>query len=273
MLKAQSLTDGAGLAFKSDAVCKTGRMLPVSETPLSESRDVIATLAHEIRGPLAAIRGYITTIQDYGAVLPEGQIESYLDAADRRCLELDRLVTHLLAMSWLDESPLPEELEAIDLCQVIREVFYDEEMTSRHRRLSVRGMEEPLVVEANYLDLKLLLHNLADNACKYSPEDSLIVVKVSSRPNGHVAVGISNDGDIVSSVEASEIFLRFHRLQAPRLRGIQGAGIGLSIAKKVVERYHGQIWARPRSGGGLMLGFNLPQWREQSRAALRPSDF
>ncbi len=201
-------------------------------------------------------RSYITAIIDYKAALPEAKIDLYLAAADKCCLELDSLVEQFL-------TPAPEPAEEtispeIDLRDVIRGVFTKAEATSRHHRFRLRGLDDVNPVRINANDLRLVLQNLEDNACKYSPAGSLVTVTLMRRPDAYVQVDVSNAGDVHTRADMSAIFLRSHRLPSSIAQGIRGAGLGLAISKAVVQSHNGHIWARPRRGGGLVVAFELP---------------
>jgi len=239
----------------------------MNEQSQDTERIVLTMVSHELRRPLAAIRGYITTVRDYRDRLSDQAVDSYLESADQLCLELDRLVRHMLLVAQFGGGQSELEYSRIDLGGLIREVFTASEAASRDRRFDLNGLPASMQLDGESVLLELLFQNLEDNACKYSPEGSVVIVKAAVSAE-HIEVEVASPGDLVPEQALEEIFLGFHRLRSRSSGQIRGSGMGLAICRIIAKLHHGQIWARSRPRGGLVVTVRLPLGSEETASML-----
>ncbi len=221
---------------------------------IEESHDAqsrfVSDVSHELRTPLAAMR----------AELEVALRDKKLSKEDMRELlssnleEVDKLTTlskTLLQLSKLDHSNL--EMETIDLNMIISEVVQRYDKNADRVKLTLPA--KPLQIKGNRATVTELITILVDNALKYSPEKSPIRVKLS-RQGRQVLFEITNSGDGIATEDLPHIFDRFYQTDESRRKG--GAGLGLSLAKKIVELMDGELSVSSARGRDTTFRFLLP---------------
>ncbi|MEO6397772.1 MAG: HAMP domain-containing sensor histidine kinase [Tepidiformaceae bacterium] len=210
-------------------------------------------MAHELRTPMTVILGNASLLATRRRELSDA--ESNGAVADIE-VELDRLnstMNDLVTLARFDHGLILERepLAIGALVDRVTEAF----IGASKRSVSIMGTCEA-VVEGDELCLEGLLKNLLNNANKYSPPNSLIEVTIEALP-GECRIAVLDRGIGIPPDIGEELFHAFFRSE--RVRGsIRGLGLGLTLAKKVVEGHEGRIWAEPRVGGGSQFVFALP---------------
>ena len=216
-------------------------------------------LSHDFKTPLTVIAGSLSTLLKEGDVtLDEAERRELLETAHAGVERLIRLVDGLLPMAKLEANMVELRLEPYPIEEVIGAAIAQlSPLLDGHRCQVHLPPDFPLVS----VDFTLMIHvlvNVLDNAIKYSPKDSLIEVRASRTP-GHFILSVSDRGIGIPPEELDRVFDKFHRLtresnDAPP----RGAGLGLAVAKGVVEAHGGRIWAEGRDGGGTVVTMSLP---------------
>lgn len=213
---------------------------------------LLAAVGHELRTPLASIKGHASTLLQEDITWPVEEQRHFLRTISSEADGLARLVSNLLDLARSDAGLLSIRREPADLRQLV---------TSAVRRMEGEGASIALDLSANLpaveIDagrIEVVLHNLLVNARKYGGRD----VRVSARAHDEVVVvRVSDDGPGISPEDAPHIFERFYRAQHPLIQRIGGTGLGLAICKAFVEAHGGAIWAEPRDTG-TCIAFELP---------------
>ncbi|MCL2124193.1 MAG: ATP-binding protein, partial [Desulfovibrionaceae bacterium] len=212
----------------------------------SVRRDFVANVSHELRTPLTAIQGYAETLESMEDIPEQGRC--FAEIIRKHGMFLSGMVEELLTLSRLESDsfrlePAPVK-PAEALCRAIKMLQAEIEC----KRLRITELVDPdLLAQADSALLERVFRNLLENACRYAPEESEIVV--SSQIYGIEAVfTVSNQGPGIPSAELGRIFERFYQAEKHHgaSRGI-GGGLGLAICKHIVERHHGRIWAESPS--------------------------
>src|SRR2546426_9866010 len=232
-------------------------MLARLEAGFEQLRRFTADASHELRTPLTAIRSVgEVALQDQKSP-PEYRdvIGSMLEEVDR----LTRLVESLLVLSRADAGHVPLQRADISFLALAQEASALVEVLAEEKRqhVAVEGDTRP-VVSADRLILRQAVVNLVDNAIKYSPADSRILVRVFASDNGHATLEVTDQGLGVPPEHSSHIFDRFYRMDAARSREWGGAGLGLSIARWAVEAHGGEIGVRSAGAQGSTFWIRLP---------------
>jgi signal transduction histidine kinase len=171
---------------------------------------------------------------------------------------LSRLVDQLLDLSRLESGDIPLDREPVNLCSLVAEVLSEVQVSTR--RLVLTRNEVPASLPHVFADrerVHQVLFNLLDNAVRFSSEDG--TVTVSARPTGTwCEVSVTDTGPGISNEHLPFLFERFYRADHSRSRGEGGTGIGLAIARSVVEAHGGRIWAESVVGKGSVFTFSLP---------------
>lgn len=226
------------------------------ESSFDQLRRFTADASHELRTPLAIVRGI-----GEAAVAERRSPAEYEEAIGSMLEEVDRmtsLVDTLLRLSHGDAGTIRLSREPLDLGQLAREVAASLAILAEERSQSIAfNVAEGVVVPVDRLVLREALTNILDNAVKYSPRQSTILVRVE-RHSDHALVAVADQGPGIPPEHRDRIFHRFFRVDEARTRDRGGAGLGLAIAKWAVELHGGQISVVERPGGGSEFQVRLP---------------
>jgi signal transduction histidine kinase len=231
------------------------RMSAELENLESSRRDLVANVSHELKTPIAAIRAHLENLAD-GVESPNPQTLQVMLAQTER---LGRLVEQLLDLSKLESGEVPLHRERVALAPIVSQVVSEIMVARAGRRVAIEPDVDPDVppVDADAERLHQVLFNLIDNAVRFTPDGGEVRVR-AHRHNGSVAVAVADTGTGIPSEHLPRLFERFYRVDSARARGDGGTGIGLAIARSVVEAHGGHIKAESEPGKGSTFTFDLP---------------
>ena len=215
-------------------------------------REFIAMVTHELRNPLAALKGYAQLMrrrETYSAAA----IDVILTQSGR----LERLISDLLDVSRLDLGRLELRRTTVDLVGLVRAATEQAQTLTRMHALRVETPDQPISGDWDRDRLEEVLHNLLSNAIKYSPDGGEIVVQVEARQS-EVEVSVADSGPGIPAESLSSLFDRFRRTEDAVQSDVEGLGLGLYICKSLVEAHGGQIAVELRLGHGSRFSFRLP---------------
>jgi signal transduction histidine kinase len=231
----------------------------------ADDAGLLSTLAHEMRTSLTAIKGCSTALlADEIALSPEAQRE-FLQIIDQECDVLQELVHNLLESSRIDAGQLRLERQPVRLSRLVEAAIRQVAHTPQHRFLV--ELEELPIVDADPARIEQVLRNLLDNAVKYSPQGGMIVVRGELRERasfaeterqGEVVVSVADQGMGIAPEHLNRLFEKFFRVESEVGRRVNGTGLGLPIARAIVEAHGGRIWAESKLGQGSTFTFTLP---------------
>lgn len=260
-----------GLARRAGMALENARMYSQSQETQEQlaqaniaKTEFIGMLSHELRTPLTTIYGGARLLHTRRDSLPEQDAIELIESIEEESERLRRLVENLLALARAD---IGEEVarDIISIGPVVDQTVkqFVNRRPGRPIELHLdRGL--PLVLaEPTYV--RQVLHNLITNADKYSP--SGLPIDVEAHANGDdVQVRVLDRGPGVPPEEIDQIFGSFYRSERTA-RTATGKGLGLTVCRRLVEAMGGTVWARPREGGGLEVGFSLPMSKESEAIA------
>ncbi len=226
-------------------------------------RQFLADASHELRTPLASIRGYAELFR-MGATEQAGGAEAAMRRIEDESKRMGLLVEDMLLLAHLDEE---RELRtaSVDLAQLARDAAADASAIQPTRTIGVDAPEHAFV-EGDPHQLRQVLGNLTRNALVHTPVSAAIEISVAETDD-HVSIRVRDHGPGLPAGSREHLFERFWRSEAGRERGKAGAGLGLAIAKSIVEAHGGSISAGDAPGGGAAFVVELPRVspRPQSR--------
>ncbi len=230
------------------------------ERALEEIRqDLVATVSHEVRTPLAAIYGSALTLTREDLDLEQDLHSKLLEVIVAESARLADIVNDLLLASQLDSGTLELQIERCDVRE-LTEAVIDAARTHLPDNVTV-DFEAPLddlpAVAADAGELRQVLANLVDNAIKYSPDGGAIRVRLD-QGEAHVRFEVADEGLGVPPSEQARIFEKFYRLDPQMTRGIGGTGLGLYISRELVKRIKGRIWVEPNGDRGSIFFVEVP---------------
>ncbi len=227
--------------------------------------EVMAALSHELRTPLAAIKGYSTALLLDEVTWPEAKRREFLRLIDAECDNLEAMIADMLDSALIDVGQLPIERQPVRLPRLTREVVDEMQRRTERHRLVVDFPPDFPLVDADARRLKQVLRNLLDNAVKYSPDGGLVVVRGEVRP-ADVVLSVADQGVGISPEHLIPLFEKYFRVKAPTGYHVAGTGLGLPVARAIVEAHGGRIWAESRVGQGTTLSFSLPRAGQEAGA-------
>ncbi|HKI02074.1 MAG TPA: ATP-binding protein [Thermoanaerobaculia bacterium] len=220
-------------------------------------RDFVANVSHELKTPLAAIRGYAETLRD-GALGEPPTARRFTDRILSQCRRLQELLDDLLTLSRMEGVAPPLEREPVDLHAVIRHSVDLLAPAARDKRVEIEVEEEPVPpIHGDADGLERLLLNLLANAIKYNRPDGKVTLRLS-QSGGEAVLAVSDTGIGIPPESIPRIFERFYRVDKGRAREEGGTGLGLAIVKHVAQAHGGQVEVESRVGRGSKFTVRLP---------------
>jgi PAS domain S-box-containing protein len=223
--------------------------------------DFVATASHELRTPMTSISGAARTLLRHGDRLPAQRHNDFLEMIVAESDRLARIVDQILVASRIEAGKIDVTFERCDATGIARSVVE----SAKHRAPPEIELHldapESLEVDCDPDRLRQVLGNILDNAIKYSPDGGDVRVRLQGEEDT-VRFVVEDEGMGFEPSAAESIFERFHRLDPQQTRGIGGTGLGLYIARELVRRMGGRIWAESERGRGAAFSFELPRVRE-----------
>jgi signal transduction histidine kinase len=217
-------------------------------------RNMVTDVAHELRTPLSNIRGYLEALQD-GVVEPERHI---VDSLHGEAMLLNRLVDDLQELFLAEAGHLKLERQPVALADIVDRAV--EAVRPRAEAEEIRlqvDLPEDLLVGVDPQRIGQVLRNLLENALLHTLPGGEIAV--AARTEGQwVEVSVRDTGSGIAAEDLPYVFERFYRADKSRSRATGGAGLGLAIARQLVEAHGGRIWVESTQGEGTTFTFALP---------------
>ena len=222
---------------------------------------LLNSISHELRTPLASIMGALTSLEEdeneSGNEMPlshETRVELIKSAAGQT-RQLNHLVGNLLDMTRLQSGTVRLNRSPVDIQDLIGAILNQMEDRLRDRRIDVNISEGLPMILLDAVLIGQALVNLLDNAAKFSPPETPILIQ-ASQTEGELRLSVQDEGPGVADEELDRIFDKFYRGSAAM--SSRGTGLGLSICRGIVEAHGGRIWAENVLGGGLLVVLAIP---------------
>jgi len=230
------------------------RMADSLERNDHERRDLLADVAHELRTPLTIIRGKLEGIVD--GVYPAD--ETHVAQVLEETYLLERLVEDLRLLTLAESGQLHFDLQPVDLSELARQTadLFAAEASEKNVAISVEAASDLPTVSADPQRLSQVIGNLVSNALRYAPTGGWVTITARGVVGG-VELAVSDNGPGVPESDLPKLFDRFWRGEKSRSRAAGGAGLGLAIARQLVEAQGGSISASNVPGGGFQVTFIL----------------
>ena len=220
-------------------------------------RDLVANVSHELKTPISALRAHLENLLDGVEEPNPALLAVMLNQSDR----LTRLVDQLLDLSRMESGDVPLQIEAVPLAPLVEQVVNEVAVSRPDGGRSVEihndvPMDLP-PLEADRERLHQVLFNILDNAFRFTPPGGAIWIR-AVQEDGSCEVSLEDTGPGIPTEHLPLVFERFYRVDPSRSRDDGGTGIGLAIARSVVEAHGGRIWVESGSGRGATFRFVLP---------------
>jgi two-component system, OmpR family, sensor histidine kinase VicK len=253
---------GAALAYVAVRVVNELRKLYAEQQAATKKLEeasraktaFITDVSHELRTPLTVLRGNAEVRLAQGDDIHKETLEEIVEELKR----MSRLVEDLLFLARFDSASLPLDFETVAVESLLTDLAGRAEILARERgarletQLGGRGFVE---IDRRWIEQAVLI--LVDNAAKYGPDGGTVTLTSSAR-SGELRIGVEDHGPGIPEEELPRVFERFYRLDKARSRTLGGSGLGLPIAKTIVEAHGGHIEAVSRLGKGTKMSLCLP---------------
>ncbi len=219
-------------------------------------RDFVANVSHELKTPLTSLLGFAEAIA--AGDLTFDQSVEFGRRIVANAQRMRRLVDDLLDLAYVESGGWEPRRARVDVGELCRAVWSSMDALAEERDLTLRVRDEELApVHADPDSMRQILRNLFDNAIRYAPRASEIVVSGRSE-GGMLRISVRDSGPGIPSVHHSRIFERFYRVDPARSREEGGTGLGLSIVKHLVLGHGGDVGVESEVGRGTTVWFTLP---------------
>ncbi|MDF2548006.1 MAG: hypothetical protein K0R93_2904 [Anaerosolibacter sp.] len=219
-------------------------------------RNFISAVAHELRSPLTLMKGFVQGIVD-GTVEADDQ-PKYLQIILKETTRLGKLISNLLDVQRMESNAYPIHPEHFDINELIRRTLlkYEEEIERRKIEMNLDFRQDTLIVLADRDGIEQVLSNLIENAMKFVDEGGSIGIRVQEKSD-KAWIDIKDNGIGISKEEQQVIWNKFYKVDKARNRNKEGTGLGLHIAKQIIERHGEQIQVESELGKGTIFRFSL----------------
>ena len=230
-----------------------------------ENRVLISNIAHDLKTPITAVKGYSEGLIDGVAATPEKR-DRYIRTIYNKANEMDRLLNELTLYSKIDTNRIPYNFNKINVAEYFNDCIEEIGLDLETKEIGLTYFnyaDEDIVIIADPEQLMRVINNIVNNAIKYmdSRRKGLINIRIKD-VGDFIQVEIEDNGKGISARDLPYIFDRFYRTDASRNSSTGGSGIGLSIVKKIIEDHGGKIWATSKENTGTIMYFVIRKYQE-----------
>lgn len=218
-------------------------------------RSFTALAAHELRTPLTILFGYAKLLSDGG----ESEAHEYTDIIATYAWQLKNTIDSIITLQQIDTGELVLNLQALPLAEISENALISRQREIVEKAVEIRSdLEKDLYVQADRERLLLVFAQLLSNSIKYTPHAGTVTVEARAK-QASVVISIRDNGIGIPPEELPHIFERFYQTGDPLTRQYNGLGLGLAVAKELVELHGGRIWVESTYNQGSAFHFSLPR--------------
>ena len=221
-------------------------------------RDLLVAVSHDLRTPLTSIRAMIEALAD-GVVTEPPMVQRYYGTVQSQIENLSGLINDLFELSQLETGQVQLAVETVNMNDLLSDVLESMQAQAGAKGVSLKGIfsEDAPLIKAELAKIQRVIYNLVQNAIRHTPASGSISLATQVVPEG-IQVEVADTGEGIAPEDLPHIFDQIFRGEKSRSRETGGAGLGLAIAKGIIEAHHGQIWVESQVGQGTRFRFVLP---------------
>ncbi len=232
--------------------------------------EFLANMSHELRTPLNAIIGFSEMIKLFGEAKPEktGEYAGLIHHAGRHLLDI---ISDILDISKIESGRFELDLEEVPLSEIIASCvnIVEGRVAQKKQELKLKLAQDLPEIRADATRIKQILINLLSNAHKFTPEGGRIVLAATAAANDTISIAVQDTGIGMSGEQIAIALTPFGQIRSHHTRAHEGTGLGLPIAKALIEQHRGKFYINSVENGGTTIVFTLPL--DPDRAEARPS--
>ncbi|HHI92725.1 MAG TPA: HAMP domain-containing histidine kinase [Gammaproteobacteria bacterium] len=228
----------------------------------AKRREMVANVSHDLRTPLTSLHGYLETLLLKDNSLSVQERRQYLQVATAQSMRLRQLIEELFELAKLDSSETMLNIEPFSLTELAHDIMHKFKLEAEKRNISIQANFVNNLPFA-YGDIGLIqrvLDNLIENALRYTPAGGRITLSLADA-HDNIIVKVADTGRGIPANEIDHIFDRFYRLEKNRAASATNAGLGLSIAKRIIDLHGSTIQAASKPDKGTTFSFSLPTYQ------------
>ncbi len=229
-----------------------------------ENRALISNIAHDLKTPITAVKGYAEGIIDGVANTPE-KVDKYIRTIYSKANEMDTLINELTLYSKIDTNRIPYNFAKINVTDYFNDCIEEIGMDLEAKNIGLAYYNytaDDIMIIADPEQLRRVVSNIIGNSVKYMDKNNGFINMRIKDVGDFIQVEIEDNGRGIAAKDLPYIFDRFYRADASRNSQTGGSGIGLSIVKKIVEDHGGKIWATSKEGTGTVMYFVIRKYQE-----------
>ncbi|MBI3654478.1 MAG: DUF4118 domain-containing protein [Acidobacteria bacterium] len=227
---------------------------------------LLASVSHDLRTPLTAMRAAVDNLLQEEIDWDKAALREFHSIISEEVNRLTKLVQNLLAMARIEAGELRITTQWEAVAEIVANVLERGAPALRHHRVQVEVEEALPLVKVDSLLLAEALHHLVENAAKYSPDDSLVTI-AALLENEQLLIRVSDEGQGIAIGELHRVFDKFYRGSSRHTSSKDGTGMGLAIARGIIEAHGGRIWAENSIGKGAVFACAIPVEQKRVTAA------
>jgi len=215
----------------------------------------ISIASHELRTPLMIVQGFASFLREQAS----GEMTSDLDMVLRGASKLQAIIDQMTNLNYLEAGLSELKRENLAVQNLVEDLAreWGPLAAAKQQTLTLNVPPTPIFIHGDRSKIDLALSNVMNNAVKFTPENGHITVQVISH-TGRVEIAVIDDGVGIPKEELGRVFERFYQVEDHLTRHYGGLGLGLAIAKEVIEQHGGRIWAESGDGQGSRFRITLP---------------
>ena len=224
----------------------------------------LSVLSHELKSPINAVEGYLRMIRERQIGDNLNDYDKMLDRSMERIGAMRNMIMDMLDLTKLETGKKTRIIKRVDLVEYAHKAIFSIEPYAQQRKISISSqLPESLFMQADSSDMESIFNNLLSNAVKYNKEEGKVKLTLESK-DGKIMIIVEDSGIGMSEEDIEKLFNEFVRIKSEKTKGISGSGLGLSIMKKIVDEYGGDIRVESAPDVGSTFFVTLPEILQKS---------